>query len=89
MWDRITRIASGSSSTTPPSLLAEAAKARDIGCDLSYLDPGRETSDGTTLWDEEQPGKAIDFAPNMHASVATAQERRVLERDIARWPAYC
>ncbi len=47
---------------TRGALLAEAAKARELGCDLLYLDPGWEICEGTTLWDEQRLGKVPDFA---------------------------
>lgn len=47
---------------TKETLFNEAKKARDIGCDLLYLDPGWEICEGTTLWDEDRLGKASDFA---------------------------
>jgi len=47
---------------TREALFREAQKAKDIGCDLLYLDPGWEICEGTTLWDEERLGKVTDFA---------------------------
>jgi hypothetical protein len=47
---------------TREALFKEAAKAKDIGCDLLYLDPGWEICEGTTLWDQERLGKVADFA---------------------------
>jgi hypothetical protein len=47
---------------TREALLREAAKARDMGCDLLYLDPGWEICEGTTLWDERRLGKVADFS---------------------------
>jgi hypothetical protein len=47
---------------TREALFQEAAKARDLGCDLLYLDPGWEICEGTTLWDEERLGSVADFA---------------------------
>ncbi|MCL5274096.1 MAG: hypothetical protein M1434_05025 [Chloroflexi bacterium] len=46
---------------TRDALLKEAAKARDVGCDLLYLDPGWEVAEGTTLWDEARLGPVADF----------------------------
>lgn len=47
---------------TREALLAEAAKAAEIGCDLLYLDPGWEVCEGTTLWDEARFGPVEAFA---------------------------
>jgi hypothetical protein len=52
---------------TREALLREAAKAKDIGCDLLYLDPGWEICEGTTLWDTERLGKVEDFAHELKA----------------------
>ena len=41
---------------TRQSLLREAAKAKEIGCELLYLDPGWEVCEGTSLWDEARLG---------------------------------
>jgi hypothetical protein len=46
---------------TREALLKEAEKARDVGCDLLYLDPGWEVAEGTTLWDESRLGTVTDF----------------------------
>lgn len=39
----------------------EAAKARDIGCQALYLDPGWDTSFASKIWDEPRLGKLSDF----------------------------
>ena len=46
---------------TREALLQEAGKARDCGCDLLYLDPGWETAEGLTTWDQERLGKLPEF----------------------------
>jgi len=46
---------------TREALLAEAAKAKEVGAELLYLDPGWEVCEGTTLWDEERLGPAGEF----------------------------
>ncbi len=46
---------------TREALLKEAEKARAVGCDLLYLDPGWEVIEGTTLWDEARLGPVDDF----------------------------
>jgi hypothetical protein len=46
---------------TREALLKEAAKAHEIGCELLYLDPGWEVSEGETLWDEARLGPVADF----------------------------
>lgn len=47
---------------TREAIMAEAAKAKEIGCDLLYLDPGWGVCEGTTLWDEKRLGKVEDFS---------------------------
>ena len=46
---------------TREALLKEAAKAHDVGCELLYLDPGWEVSEGETLWDEARLGPVAGF----------------------------
>ncbi len=46
---------------TRDALMKEAAKAKEIGCDLLYLDPGWEVCEGTTLWDSSRLGPVSDF----------------------------
>jgi len=46
---------------TREALLKEAEKAKDIGCELLYLDPGWEVCEGTTLWDEGRLGTVKSF----------------------------
>lgn len=50
---------------TLPALHREAAKARDIGCTLLYLDPGWEICEGTTLWDRERLGQVGDLVETL------------------------
>ena len=57
---------------TLESLYYEARKAKGLGCELLYLDPGWEVCEGTTLWDEERLGKVEDL-------VKTLKERYGLE----------
>ena len=40
----------------------EAAKAREIGCQALYLDPGWDTSFASKIWDESRLGKMRDFS---------------------------
>ena len=42
-------------------MLAEAAKARECGCELLYLDPGWSKTEGATLWAEERLGSVSDM----------------------------
>ena len=57
---------------TLDSLYYEAQKAKELGCELLYLDPGWEICEGTTLWDEERLGKVEDL-------VKTLKEKYSLE----------
>ncbi len=50
---------------TRDALLAEAAKARDCGCELLYLDPGWEVAEGATLWDEKRLGTAASLVARL------------------------
>ena len=42
-------------------LKIEAAKARDIGCEALYLDPGWDTAFASKIWDEPRLGSLHDF----------------------------
>ena len=46
---------------TRESLMEEAGKARELGCELLYLDPGWEVAEGTTLWDSTRLGSVSSF----------------------------
>lgn len=46
---------------TIDDLRAEALKARDIGCEALYLDPGWDTNFASKIWDEQRLGPLPDF----------------------------
>jgi len=46
---------------TSETILQEAKKAKECGCELLYLDPGWEVAEGTTLWDESRLGTVSDL----------------------------
>lgn len=50
---------------TSQTLEHEAGKARNLGCDLLYLDPGWEVCEGVTVWDESRLGKPSEFIANI------------------------
>ncbi|MCS7223108.1 MAG: polysaccharide lyase family protein [Armatimonadetes bacterium] len=39
----------------------EARKARELGCEALYLDPGWDTSFASSIWDEGRLGRQVDF----------------------------
>ncbi|MBP1994897.1 hypothetical protein [Paenibacillus eucommiae] len=43
------------------AIMKEASKAKDIGCELLYLDPGWEVAEGLTLWDESRLGDVSEL----------------------------
>lgn len=47
------------------ALEQEAAKAREIGCEALYLDPGWEVCEGGTTWDESRLGDVESFVRRM------------------------
>jgi len=47
------------------TLRGEARKAKEVGAELLYLDPGWETCEGVNVWDEKRLGKAKDFVKEM------------------------
>lgn len=44
-----------------PQILEEAEKAREIGCEALYLDPGWDTSFASSIWAEDRLLKAEEF----------------------------
>ena len=46
---------------TLDALEREARRAADTGCEALYLDPGWETCEGSTQWDDARLGDAEDF----------------------------
>ena len=46
---------------TLADMKAEASKARAIGCEALYLDPGWDTRFGSKIWDEARLGPCKDF----------------------------
>lgn len=50
---------------TLEKLEAEAKMARDMGCEVLYLDPGWEVCEGSTKWDTERLGSPADFVNKM------------------------
>ena len=45
----------------------EAAKARDIGCEALYLDPGWDTLFASKIWHDSRLGKMTDFVAMLRA----------------------
>jgi hypothetical protein len=46
---------------TLDDMKAEAAKAKAIGCEALYCDPGWDTNFASKIWDEQRLGKLTDF----------------------------
>ncbi len=59
----------GSSRYTLKQLYREAEIAADMGCEALYLDPGRDTVEGSTIWDERH------FGIGLKEFVQTIRER--------------
>lgn len=56
------RLGDGSTRFTLEQLYREAGIAADIGCEALYLDPGWDTVEGSTIWDEKHLGITLkDF----------------------------
>ncbi len=56
------RLGDGSTRYTLAQLYREAEIAADIGCESLYLDPGWDTIEGSTVWDEKHLGISLkDF----------------------------
>ncbi|MFI4860929.1 MAG: hypothetical protein ACIAXF_09645 [Phycisphaerales bacterium JB063] len=63
-------------------LIAEAEKAREIGCEALYLDPGWDTHFGSTQWDQDRLGSAEDFVHEMRESFGLSVS---LHTPLANW----
>ena len=50
---------------TLDDLKAEAAKAKAIGCEALYCDPGWDTNFASKIWDEPRLGKLTDFVATL------------------------
>lgn len=61
----------------------EARKARDIGCQMLYLDPGWEVCEGGTTWDVDRMGDIHEFV----RKIKTEYGLRVGFRTVGR--SYC
>jgi len=46
-------------------ILREAAKAKAIGCEALYCDPGWDTNFASKIWDESRMGKLTDFVATL------------------------
>jgi hypothetical protein len=72
---------------TREALLKEAQKARDVGCNLLYLDPGWEVTEGTTLWDAARLGPVGDFIRTLQQDYGLDLAYRTILRTYRdRWP---
>ena len=47
--------------TTPSTIMKEAAKAKAIGCEALYCDPGWDTNFASKIWDDRATGHAARF----------------------------
>lgn len=72
---------------TRDALFAEAAKAKQAGGELLYLDPGWEVCEGTTLWDAERLGPADEFIRTIKRQYGLKVGFRTIGRTYRdRWP---
>jgi hypothetical protein len=72
---------------TRGALLNEAAKARAVGCELLYLDPGWEVCEGTTLWDETRLGTVASMVSTLKNDYGLDLAfRTVLRTYTDHWP---
>ena len=69
------------------ALLREAAKAKEIGCELLYLDPGWEVCEGTTLWDESRLGSVKSLVDELQNEYGLGLGYRTILRTYQDyWP---
>ena len=72
---------------TRATLLREAAKAQAVGCELLYLDPGWEITEGFTQWDEERLGSATDLVKTLREDFGLQLGFRTIQRSYGvHWP---
>jgi hypothetical protein len=72
---------------TRQALLREAAKAKEVGCELLYLDPGWEVCEGTTLWDESRLGSVKSLVDTLKQEYGLGLGYRTILRTYQNyWP---
>ncbi|NQU10698.1 hypothetical protein HQ590_07910 [bacterium] len=72
---------------TRETLLREAAKAKAVGCELLYLDPGWEVEEGTTRWDEDRLGPVAELAATLRDQYGLGLGYRTILRSYSdHWP---
>ncbi len=72
---------------TRAALLKEAAKAKEAGCALLYLDPGWEVCEGTTLWDEARLGSVQSLVDQLEKDYGLGLGYRTVLRTYQDyWP---
>jgi hypothetical protein len=72
---------------TRAALLKEAQKAKEVGCELLYLDPGWEVCEGTTLWDESRLGSVKDLVATLKNEYGLGLGYRTILRTYQdHWP---
>jgi hypothetical protein len=73
---------------TRKALLGEAQKAKEVGCELLYLDPGWEICEGTTLWDETRLGSVRSLVETLKKNYSLDLGYRTILRTYKDyWPA--
>lgn len=65
---------------TLDTIREEAEKARDMGCEAIYLDPGWEVCEGGTTWDEERLGDIKEFVRVMKSDYGLKVGLRTIGR---------
>jgi len=60
----------------------EARKARELGCEALYLDPGWDTSFASSIWDEERLGSLVEFVRRMQRDYGL---KVALHTPLAAW----
>lgn len=72
---------------TRKAILEEAGKARELGCEMLYLDPGWEVAEGTTLWDSTRLGSVSSFIKTLKDDYSLdLGYRTVLHSNKDYWP---
>jgi hypothetical protein len=72
---------------TRKAVLEEARKAKALGCEMMYFDPGWEVAEGLTLWDSTRLGSVSSMIKTLKDEYGLdLGYRTILHCDGGRWP---
>lgn len=72
---------------TRKAILEEAGKAKALGCEMMYFDPGWEVAEGLTLWDSTRLGSVSSMIRTLKDDYGLDMGyRTILHCGAGRWP---